>query len=43
MIANHQPASSVLHRELRGLQAGKRADYYAAKVQHAGYALFAET
>ena len=42
VIANHQPASSVLHRELRGLEAGKRADYYVATVQHTGYALFAE-
>ena len=42
VIANHQPASSVLHRELQGLEAGKRADYCVATVQHAGYALFAE-
>jgi len=42
VIANHQPGSSVLHRELRGLEAGKRADYYVATVQHTGYALFAE-
>jgi hypothetical protein len=42
VIANHQLASSVLNRELRGLKAGKRADYYVAKVQHTGYALFAE-
>jgi hypothetical protein len=42
VIANHQPASTVLHRELRGLRTGTRADYYVATVQHAGYALFFE-
>ena len=42
VIANHQPASSVLHRELRGLKAGTHADYLVATVQHMGYALFHE-
>jgi hypothetical protein len=42
VIANHQPKSTVLNRELKNLRAGERADYYVAKVQHTGYALFAE-
>ncbi len=43
VIANHQPASSVLHRELRKVHAAeRRGDYYVATVEHAGYALFAE-
>jgi hypothetical protein len=42
VVANHRPVSKVLHRELRGLQAGSRADYLMATVEHAGYALFAE-
>ncbi len=42
VIANHQPASTVLHRELRGLKAGSRADYFVATVQYIGYAMFCE-
>jgi len=42
VVANHQPASTILHRELKGLRAGTHADYFMAKVQHTGYALFSE-
>jgi hypothetical protein len=42
VIANHQPASSVLKRELMALPERNRADYYVASVTYAGYALFAD-
>ena len=42
VIANHRPVSTVLHRELRKLTVGTRADYFMATVKHAGYALFKE-
>lgn len=42
VLANHQPSSSVLRRELQDLPARKRADYYVASVTYAGYALFAD-
>lgn len=41
IIANHQPASSSLGRELRRLPPRVHADYYVATVQWMGYALFA--
>ena len=42
VIANHQPASTILKRELRALPKRQRADYYVATVTYAGYALFAD-
>jgi len=42
VIANHQPESGVLKRELEALPARERADYYVASVTYAGYALFAD-
>lgn len=42
VIANHQPSSSVLKRELELLPARERANYYVASVRYAGYALFRE-
>lgn len=42
VIANHQPASSALKRELEALPPRERADYYVASVAYAGYALFAD-
>ena len=42
VIANHRPKSKVLNRELKNMPVCERADYYVAKVQHTGYALFAE-
>jgi len=42
VIANHQPASSILKRELKALPDRSRADYYVASVTYAGYALFAD-
>lgn len=40
VIANHQPSSSVLKRELQTLPPRERADYYVASVKYAGYGLF---
>ena len=40
VIANHQPSSSILRRELEALPARDRADYFVASVRYAGYALF---
>jgi hypothetical protein len=42
VLANHNPRSTILARELAKLPAHDRADYGIATVQHAGYALFAE-
>jgi hypothetical protein len=42
VIANHQPTSSILKRELQALPQRTRADYYVASVTYAGYALFAD-
>lgn len=41
VLANHQPSSTILARELGKLPTHERADYGVATVQHAGYALFA--
>jgi len=43
VIANHQPASSSLGKELRRLPPRRHADYYVATVQWMGYALFAQS
>jgi len=40
VIANHQPSSTVLRRQLETLPPRERADYYVASVKYAGYALF---
>ncbi|MBN1192183.1 MAG: hypothetical protein JXA36_00610 [Coriobacteriia bacterium] len=42
VIANHQPSSTILARELREIPPRKRADYYIATVSYAGYGLFAD-
>jgi len=42
VIANHQPSSTILARELKALPPRERADYRIAKVSYAGYALFAD-
>ncbi len=42
ILANHQPASSILKRELSALPERHHADYYVASVTYAGYALFAD-
>jgi hypothetical protein len=42
VIANHQPSSTILLRELEKLPPHGRADYRIATVTYAGYALFAD-
>jgi len=42
VLANHQPASTILARELAKLPAHDRADYRIATVTYAGYALYAD-
>jgi hypothetical protein len=42
VLANHQPSSTILVRELRGLPPHERADYRIATVTYAGYAPFAD-
>jgi hypothetical protein len=42
VFANHQPASSVLARELRALPKSKLADFRVATASHVGYGLFAK-
>lgn len=42
VLANHQPSSTILHRELVDLPDRSRADYKVASVTYAGYALFAD-
>lgn len=42
VLANHQPSSTILARELKKLPARERADYRIATVTYAGYALFAD-
>ncbi len=42
ILANHQPSSTILGRELKKLPPHERADYRIATVTYAGYALFAD-
>jgi hypothetical protein len=42
VLANHQPSSTILHRELTNLPERTRAEYRIASVTYAGYALFAD-
>lgn len=42
VLANHQPSSKILGRELATLPDRSRADYKVASVTYAGYALFAD-
>ena len=42
VLANHQPSSTILNRELKELPPHDRADYRIATVTYAGYALFAD-
>ncbi len=42
VLANHQPSSTILARELKKLPAMTRADYRIATVSYAGYALYAD-
>lgn len=42
VLANHQPSSTILGRELRKLPPRELADYRIATVSYAGYALFAD-
>lgn len=42
VLANHQPSSTILRRELMDLPDHGRADYRIATVTYAGYALFAD-
>lgn len=40
VLANHQPASSILATELEGMPPTEHADYRVATASHVGYALF---
>ena len=42
ILANHQPASTILRKELVKLPPRVHADYYVAKVSYAGYSLFSD-
>lgn len=42
VLANHQPSSTILSRELEKLPTRELADYRIATVSYAGYALFAD-
>ena len=42
VLANHQPKSSVLRKELQKLPARRHAEYKIARVRYLGYALFAD-
>ena len=42
VLANHQPASTILKTELGKLPPRVHADYFVAKVSYAGYSLFTD-
>ncbi|MEZ5125328.1 MAG: hypothetical protein R2826_03650 [Thermoleophilia bacterium] len=42
ILANHQPASTILKKELAKLPPRVHADYFVAKVSYAGYSLFSD-